>query len=156
MSCTEKKNIPLAVIEAKDNNHSLGSGMQQALSYADCLQVPFVFSSNGDGFLFHDQTGLFGKVEQELGLDEFPSPEYLWKLYEQYKGLTTPESKQIVEYPYYDDGSGRIPRYYQVNAVNKAIEAIARGQNRILLVMATGKDYILSLTTKYYFSKVWT
>lgn len=133
-----KKNIPLAVIEAKDNNHSLGSGMQQALSYADCLQVPFVFSSNGDGFLLHDQTGLFGKVEQELGLDKFPSPEYLWKLYEQYKGLTTPESKQIVEYPYYDDGSGRIPRYYQVNAVNKAIEAIARGQNRILLVMATG------------------
>ncbi|RSN98618.1 EcoAI/FtnUII family type I restriction enzme subunit R [Acinetobacter pittii] len=133
-----KKNIPLAVIEAKDNNHSLGSGMQQALAYADCLQVPFVVSSNGDGFLFHDQTGLFGKVEQELGLDEFPSPEYLWKLYEQYKGLTTPESKQIVEYPYYDDGSGRIPRYYQVNAVNKAIEAIARGQNRILLVMATG------------------
>lgn len=133
-----KKNIPLAVIEAKDNNHSLGSGMQQALAYADCLQVPFVFSSNGDGFLFHDQTGLFGKVEQELGMDEFPSPEYLWKLYEQYKGLTTPESKQIVEYPYYDDGSGRIPRYYQVNAVNKAIEAIARGQNRILLVMATG------------------
>lgn len=133
-----KKNIPLAVIEAKDNNHSLGSGMQQALAYADCLQVPFVFSSNGDGFLFHDQTGLFGKVEQELGLDEFPSPQYLWKLYEQYKGLTTSESKQIVEYPYYDDGSGRIPRYYQVNAVNKTIEAIARGQNRILLVMATG------------------
>lgn len=133
-----KKNIPLAVIEAKDNNHSLGAGMQQALSYADCLQVPFVFSSNGDGFLFHDHTGLFGQVEQELGLDEFPSPERLWKLYEQYNGLTTPESKQIVEYPYYDDGSGRMPRYYQVNAINKTIEAIARGQNRILLVMATG------------------
>lgn len=133
-----KKNIPLAVIEAKDNNHSVGAGMQQALAYADCLQVPFIFSSNGDGFLFHDQTGLFGKVEQELGLDEFPSPEHLWKLYEQHKGLTTPESKQIVEYPYYDDGSGRIPRYYQVNAINKTIEAIARGQNRILLVMATG------------------
>jgi len=133
-----KKNIPLAVIEAKDNNHSLGAGMQQALAYADCLQVPFVFSSNGDGFLLHDQTGLFGEVEQELGLDEFPSPEYLWKLYEQHKGLTTPESKQIVEYPYYDDGSGRTPRYYQVNAINKTIEAIARGQNRILLVMATG------------------
>ncbi|MDC4995330.1 DEAD/DEAH box helicase family protein [Acinetobacter baumannii] len=133
-----KKNIPLAVIEAKDNNHSVGAGMQQALAYADCLQVPFIFSSNGDGFLFHDQTGLFGKVEQELGLDEFPSPERLWKIYEQHKGLTTPESKQIVEYPYYDDGSGRIPRYYQVNAINKTIEAIARGQNRILLVMATG------------------
>lgn len=133
-----KKNIPLAIIEAKDNNHSIGAGMQQALAYADCLQVPFIFSSNGDGFLFHDQTGLFGKVEQELGLDEFPSPERLWKLYEQYNGLTTPESKQIVEYPYYDDGSGRMPRYYQVNAINKTIEAIARGQNRILLVMATG------------------
>lgn len=133
-----KKNIPLAVIEAKDNNHSLGAGMQQALAYADCLQVPFVFSSNGDGFLLHDQTGLFGEVEQELGLDEFPSPEYLWKLYEQHKGLTTPESKKIIEYPYYDDGSGRMPRYYQVNAINKTIEAIARGQNRILLVMATG------------------
>jgi len=133
-----KKNIPLAVIEAKDNNHSLGAGMQQALSYADCLQVPFVFSSNGDGFLFHDHTGLFGKVEQELGLDEFPSPERLWNLYEQYNGLINPQSRQIVEYPYYDDGSGRMPRYYQVNAINKTIEAIARGQNRILLVMATG------------------
>lgn len=133
-----KKNIPLAIIEAKDNNHSLGAGMQQALAYADCLQVPFVFSSNGDGFLFHDQTGLFGEVEQELGLEEFPSPERLWKLYEQYNGLTTPESKKIVEYPYYDDGTGRMPRYYQVNAINKTIEAIARGQNRILLVMATG------------------
>jgi len=133
-----KKNIPLAIIEAKDNNHSIGAGMQQALAYADCLQVPFIFSSNGDGFLFHDQTGLFGEVEQELGLDEFPSPEHLWKLYEQHKGLTTPKSKQIVEYPYYDDGSGRTPRYYQVNAINKTIEAIARGQNRILLVMATG------------------
>lgn len=133
-----KKNIPLAIIEAKDNNHSIGAGMQQALAYAECLQVPFIFSSNGDGFLFHDQTGLFEEVEQELGLDEFPSPERLWKLYEQHHGLETPESKHIVEYPYYDDGSGRTPRYYQVNAINKTIEAIARGQNRILLVMATG------------------
>ena len=133
-----KKNIPLAIIEAKDNNHSIGAGMQQALAYAECLQVPFIFSSNGDGFLFHDQTGLFEEVEQELGLDEFPSPERLWKLYEQYHGLETPESKHIVEYPYYDDGSGRTPRYYQVNAINKTIEAIARGQKRILLVMATG------------------
>jgi len=71
-------------------------------------------------------------------LDEFPSPERLWNLYEQYNGLINPQSRQIVEYPYYDDGSGRMPRYYQVNAINKTIEAIARGQNRILLVMATG------------------
>ena len=151
-----KKNIPLAVIEAKDNNHSVGAGMQQALGYADSLAVPFVFSSNGDAFLFHDHTGLFGAVEQELSLDEFPSPEHLWKLYEQHHGIESERSKQIVEYPYYDDGSGKTPRYYQVNAVNKTIEAIARGQDRVLLVMATGKDYILSLTTKYYFSKVWT
>ncbi|WP_273777653.1 EcoAI/FtnUII family type I restriction enzme subunit R [Acinetobacter sp. GSS19] len=133
-----KKNIPLAVIEAKDNNHSVGAGMQQALGYADSLAVPFVFSSNGDAFLFHDHTGLFGAVEQELSLDEFPSPEHLWKLYEQYHGIESEQSKQIVEYPYYDDGTGKTPRYYQVNAVNKTIEAIARGQDRVLLVMATG------------------
>ena len=133
-----KKNIPLAVIEAKDNNHSVGAGMQQALGYADSLAVPFVFSSNGDAFLFHDHTGLFGAVEQELSLDEFPSPEHLWKLYEQHHGIESERSKQIVEYPYYDDGSGKTPRYYQVNAVNKTIEAIARGQDRVLLVMATG------------------
>lgn len=133
-----KKNIPLAVIEAKDNNHSVGAGMQQALGYADSLAVPFVFSSNGDAFLFHDHTGLFGAVEQELSLDEFPAPELLWKLYEQHHGIESVESKQIVEYPYYDDGSGKTPRYYQVNAVNKTIEAIARGQDRVLLVMATG------------------
>lgn len=133
-----KKNIPLAVIEAKDNNHSVGAGMQQALGYADSLAVPFVFSSNGDAFLFHDRTGLFGAVEQELSLDEFPAPEHLWKLYEQHHGIESVESKQIVEYPYYDDGSGKTPRYYQVNAVNKTIEAIARGQDRVLLVMATG------------------
>lgn len=133
-----KKNIPLAVIEAKDNNHSVGAGMQQALGYADSLAVPFVFSSNGDAFLFHDRTGLFGAVEQELSLDEFPAPEHLWKLYEQHHGIESEQSKQIVEYPYYDDGSGKTPRYYQVNAVNKTIEAIARGQDRVLLVMATG------------------
>ncbi|KAB1858229.1 DEAD/DEAH box helicase [Acinetobacter tandoii] len=133
-----KKNIPLAVIEAKDNNHSVGAGMQQALGYADSLAVPFVFSSNGDAFLFHDHTGLFGAVEQELSLDEFPSPEHLWKLYEQHHGIESERSKQIVEYPYYDDGSGKTPRYYQVNAVNKTIEAIARGQDCVLLVMATG------------------
>ena len=72
-------NLPLAIIEAKDNKHSLGAGMQQALGYADALDVPFVFSSNGDGFLFHDKTGLSGKTEQELSLNEFPSPAQLWQ-----------------------------------------------------------------------------
>lgn len=133
-----KKNIPLAIIEAKDNKHSVGAGMQQALDYADCLEVPFIFSSNGDAFLFHDRTRLFGKVEQELSLDEFPSPERLWELYEKFHGIESEQSKQIIEYPYYEDGLSRTPRYYQVNAVNKTIEAIARGQNRVLLVMATG------------------
>lgn len=135
-----KKNIPIAVIEAKDNKHSLGAGMQQALGYAHTLQTPFVFSSNGDGFLLHDDTGLFQpkQVETELELDQFPSPEQLWTLYQQHHGLIKPEAKEIVEYPYYDDGSDRTPRYYQTNAINKTIEAIARGQNRILLVMATG------------------
>jgi type I restriction enzyme R subunit len=132
-----KKNLPIAIIEAKDNNHSLGDGMQQALAYSDALDAPFVFSSNGDGFLFHDRTGLFGQTETILTLDEFPSPETLWELYCQHKGIH-PSARQTVEQPYYDDGSGRTPRYYQTVAINRSIEAVARGQNRILLVMATG------------------
>lgn len=132
-----KKNLPLAIIEAKDNKHSVGAGMQQALAYSDALDAPFVFSSNGDGFLFHDHTGLFGKTESTLSLDEFPSPETLWELYCQHKGISQ-SARQTVEQPYYDDGSGRTPRYYQTVAINRTVEAVARGQNRILLVMATG------------------
>ncbi|GAB6091394.1 DEAD/DEAH box helicase family protein [Spirochaeta dissipatitropha] len=134
---SNRKNQPLAIIEAKDNKHSIGDGMQQALSYSDALDVPFVFSSNGDGFLFHDRTGLTGQTERELSLNEFPSPEYLWNLYCRHKGLHN-EAKQAVEQPYFDDGSGRSPRYYQTVAINRTIEAVARGQNRVLLVMATG------------------
>jgi len=132
-----KKNMPIAIIEAKDNNHSLGDGMQQGLAYSDALDAPFVFSSNGDGFLFHDRTGLFGQTETTLSLDEFPSPETLWELYCQHKGIQQ-NARQTVEQPYYDDGSGRTPRYYQTVAINRTVEAVARGQNRILLVMATG------------------
>ncbi len=131
------KNLPLAVIEAKDNKHSLGAGMQQALGYADTLDVPFVFSSNGDGFLFHDRTGTGAQIETQLTLDQFPSPAELWQRYCQWKGLLGAAQKNI-EAPYYDDGSGRTPRYYQINAINRTIEAVARGQDRILLVMATG------------------
>jgi len=130
-------NLPLAVIEAKDNKHSVGAGMQQALDYADALDVPFVFSSNGDGFLFHDCTGTGGQVETELTLDQFPSPDELWQRYCQWKGLDSTASAKV-EAPYYDDGSGRVPRYYQMNAINRTVEAVARGQNRVLLVMATG------------------
>lgn len=132
-----QKNQPIAVIEAKDNKHTLGDGMQQALAYSDALDVPFVFSSNGDGFLFHDRTGLGGQTETVLGLDDFPSPETLWERYCRYKGIDQ-AARPVVEQPYYDDGSGRTPRYYQTVAINRTVEAVARGQDRILLVMATG------------------
>jgi len=133
-----KPNIPLAVIEAKDNNHSVGAGMQQALNYAETLGVPFVFSSNGDAFLFHDRTGLADKTEQDLTLDAFPSPAQLWQQYCAWKGIETADACHTVEMPYYDDGTDRAPRYYQANAINNTVEAVAKGQQRILLVMATG------------------
>lgn len=133
-----KSNIPLAIIEAKDNSHGVGSGMQQALNYAETLAVPFVFSSNGNGFLFHDRTGLADQTERELRLDEFPSPAELWQRYCQWKGIATEQALKTVEMPYYDDGTSRAPRYYQANAINNTIEAVAREQQRILLVMATG------------------
>ncbi len=132
-----KPNVPLAVIEAKDNTHSVGDGMQQALDYAETLNIPFVFSSNGDGFVFHDRTGASTPRETNLSLDEFPSPAELWSHYRAWKGLD-PEAEKIVLQHYHDDGSGKTPRYYQVNAINAAIEAIAKGQDRVLLVMATG------------------
>ena len=132
-----KPNIPVAVIEAKDNTHGVGDGMQQALDYAETLNIPFAFSSNGDGFVFHDSTGGSNPRETNLPLDAFPSPADLWARYRAWKGLT-PEAEEIVLQDYFEDGGGKTPRYYQVNAVNAAIEAIAKGQDRILLVMATG------------------
>src|SRR3984893_16539686 len=132
-----RPNIPLALIEAKDNSYGVGDGMQQGLDYATTLHIPFVFSSNGDGFVFHDRTGSGGATETNLSLDAFPPPAELWGRYRAWKGLTD-EAEQIVLQDYFDDGSGKAPRYYQVNAVNAAIEAIAKGRDRILLVMATG------------------
>ena len=132
-----KPNIPVAVIEAKDNNHSVGDGMQQALDYAETLHIPFAFSSNGDGFVFHDRTGGSNPIETDLTLDGFPSPDDLWERYRTWKGLT-PAAEETVLQDYFEDGGGKTPRYYQVNAVNAAVEAIAKGQDRILLVMATG------------------
>ncbi|MFQ8432898.1 EcoAI/FtnUII family type I restriction enzme subunit R [Amaricoccus sp. W119] len=132
-----KPNIPIALIEAKDNNHSVGHGIQQGLDYAATLDIPFVFSSNGDGFVFHDRTGRSAPIETNLSLDAFPSPAELWARYRAWKGLDA-EAEQIVLQDYFDDGSGKAPRYYQVNAVNAAIEAIAKGRDRVLLVMATG------------------
>ena len=132
-----KPNIPIALIEAKDNTHATGDGMQQGLGYAETLNVPFVFSSNGDGFVFHDRTVANAGRETTLGLDAFPPPGKLWERYRAWKGLT-PEAESIVLLEYFDDNGGKAPRYYQVNAINAAIEAIAKGHDRILLVMATG------------------
>ena len=132
-----KPNIPLAIIEAKDNNHSIGDGIQQALEYAAALNIPFVFSSNGDGFLFHDRTGASPQKETTLPLESFPTPAGLWTRYRSWKGIT-PEAEPVVLQDYFEDPAGKAPRYYQCNAINATIEAIAKGQNRILLVMATG------------------
>ena len=134
-----KPNIALAIIEAKDNNHTVGAGMQQALGYAKPLDVPFVFSSNGDGFLFHDKTVNTGPIETELALNAFPSPEQLWRKYKAFKGISD-EVESVVAQDYFSDGTHRSPRYYQQVAINRTVEAIARneGNNRHLLVMATG------------------
>ncbi|EDP95168.1 DEAD/DEAH box helicase family protein [Kordia algicida OT-1] len=133
-----KSNIPIAIIEAKDNKKPVGHGMQQALEYSEILQIPFVFTSNGDSFVFHDKTKTTGVLEQEISLDNFPSPETLWKKYLQYTKIETSEAQEIVAKDYYADDSGKTPRYYQQNAVNRTLEAIAKGQDKILLVMATG------------------
>lgn len=131
-----KPSIPLAVIEAKANKHEVGKGIQQGLDYARLLDVPFVFASNGDGFVFHDKTNT-NQLESEISLDDFPSPTELWSKYSAYKGFTETQLP-IVTQDYYDDGSGKSPRYYQLQAINKTVEAVSAGQNRILLVMATG------------------
>lgn len=129
-------NLPIAVIEAKDNNHAVGAGMQQALNYAEMLQVPSVYSTNGDGFLEHHRTSK-GAAEKEFKLNQFPSPEELWERYKNFRGITD-ESEAVITQQFYSDASGKIPRYYQVSAINSAVEAVAKGSKRALLVMATG------------------
>lgn len=133
-----KPNIPIAIIEAKDNKHSVRAGIQQGLNYAEILDIPSVYSSNGDGFYEHDRTLSSGNVEREISLDQFPSPEELWERYKKYKGIATEEQERITSQEYFFDGSGRSPRYYQQVAINRTVEAIAKGQQRILLTMATG------------------
>ncbi len=122
-----KPSIPIAIVEAKDNKHTVRAGLQQALEYARILDIPFVFSSNGDGFIFHDNTATDGNLQTEISLEDFPSPAVLWEKYKQYKGITTPDIEKIVAQDYYEDGSGRLPRYYQQIAVNRTVEAIAKG-----------------------------
>jgi type I restriction enzyme R subunit len=132
-----RPNLPIAVIEAKDNHHAIGDGMQQALEYAEILDVPFAYSCNGDGFLEHDRTRTSGEVTREIPLDRFPSPAELWARYCQAKGLTE-QQIAVTTQEYYSGGSQKAPRYYQLIAINRTVEAIARGEDRILLVMATG------------------
>ena len=134
-------NHPLAVVEAKDNNHSVGSGMQQALEYAAMWDIPFVYSSNGDGFWEHDRLataplGEHAVIERVLPMDDFPSPDELWERYVGHKKMP-PSVQSALGQPYYFE-IGKTPRYYQEVAVNRAVEAITGGQDRVLLVMATG------------------
>ena len=130
--------IPVAVVEAKDNTHSVSHGMQQALGYAHILQVPNAFSSNGDAFASHNKTVSDGEpVEHEFPLTDFPHPEILWNRYKKYHGINDRDQKLVLQ-PYHIDPSGKEPRYYQTDAINRTVEAVAKGQKRILLVMATG------------------
>src|SRR3990167_241234 len=114
-----KPNIPIAVIEAKDNNHSAGAGLQQALNYAEILDVPVAFSSNGDGFVQYDRSGFSAQIEKELSLDNFPSLSELWSIYKKYKKIETTEQEEIATFDYFFDGSGRAPRYYQQIAIEQ-------------------------------------
>lgn len=131
-----KPSMPLAVIEAKANKHEVGKGMQQGMVYAGLLEVPFVFASNGDGFIFRDLTNPT-QLETEIRLEDFPTPQQLWEKYCAWKGYKE-EHLPIITQDYHDDGSGKSPRYYQLQAINKTVEAVAAGQDRALLVMATG------------------
>jgi len=133
-----KPNIPIAIIEVKKNTLSEAAGIQQALDYGRILDIPMVFSTNGDGFIEHDRSGYSNTIETHHSLDNFPSPQQLWEKYLHYKGIKTPEAAKIAEFNYFFDPAGRNPRYYQEIAINRSVEAIANGQNRLLLVMATG------------------
>ncbi|CAH9017643.1 hypothetical protein NURINAE_00473 [Candidatus Nitrosacidococcus sp. I8] len=133
-----KPNIPVAIIEVKNNNHSINAGIQQGLDYARILDIPMVYSSNGDSFLEHDRTLTYGQIEREIPLNQFPSPEQLWQRYQRYQRITTLEEEHIIAQDYFFDGTKRSPRYYQQIAINRTVAAIAKGQQRILLTMATG------------------
>ena len=133
-----EKGVPIAVVEGKENNYSVSHGMQQALGYSDILSVPSTFSSNGDAFASHNKEPKNGEeIETELALDNFPTPKQLWQRYKTYRGIADEEEPLVVE-PYHDDGKGKEPRYYQTEAINRVIEKVAKGEKRLLLVMATG------------------
>ena len=130
-----KDSVPLAVIEAKDNTHAIADGIQQAIKYATMLDLPFAYASNGDGFVEH--SFITGK-ERKIALEEFPTPSELWKSYLEWKGLDTREQETTISEPFHYKDGGDTPRYYQKIAVNRVLEAVARGKRRVLLAMATG------------------
>lgn len=132
-----KNDLPIAIIEAKDNNHGVGAGMEQGLGYAETLDIPFVFSSNGDAFIEHDRFEKDGIIEREISLDKFPTPEELFERYKSAKGITE-NIENIISEDYFQEINGKSPRYFQRVAINRVVEAVAKMQNRILLVMATG------------------
>ncbi|MFT5633952.1 MAG: type I restriction enzyme R subunit [Rubritalea sp.] len=132
-----KPNIPIAIIEAKNNKHSIGAGMQQAMDYAKMMPVPFVFSANGDGFVMRDLSQPLYTSETNLTNEEFPSPEELWERWKNNEKWDD-DKLPLISQDFHSDGSGKKPRYYQLNAINRTIDAVARGQQRIMLVMATG------------------
>ena len=129
-----QNNLPLAIVEAKDNHHSIGDGMQQCIAYSEILDIPFAYSSNGDGFLEHDMNK---GTEIEISLSEFPSPQDLWNRYKKINQIS-PKEEEVITKPYYFQIGEKTPRYYQRIAINRTVEAISKGKKRILLVMATG------------------
>lgn len=134
----QEPGVPIAVVEAKDNNHTVSQGMQQALGYSEILEVPSVFSSNGDAFASHNKFPAAGEdIETQFPLEKFPPPQKLWQRYKSSRGIEE-KSEELVLQPYHSDSSGKEPRYYQVEAINRVVEAVAKGQKRVLIVMATG------------------
>jgi type I restriction enzyme R subunit len=134
----QEPGVPIAVVEAKDNHHTVSQGLQQALGYAEIMDIPSAYSSNGDAFASHNKVPVSGEdIETQFPLDQFPAPALLWRRYKSHRGITDAEEPLVLE-PYYEDASGKEPRYYQADAINRTIEAVAGGQKRVLLVMATG------------------
>jgi len=155
-----KKGVPVAIVEAKANTKTVSDGLQQAIGYTDILKLPSAYSSNGDAFASHNKVALEREdIETEISLDAFPPPAELWQRYRTFSGkedteylalpgtkaiaqgtqqLGDAEAEQLILEPYFDDGSGKEPRYYQIRAINRVIERVSRGQRRLLLVMATG------------------
>jgi type I restriction enzyme R subunit len=130
--------VPTAVVEAKDNHHTVSQGLQQALGYAEILSVPSAYSSNGDAFASHNKVAEAGEdIETQLPLEAFPPPAALWQRYKKHRGIKDSEEPLVLQ-PYYEDASGKEPRYYQAEAINRTVEGVAADQNRVLLVMATG------------------